>query len=585
MTRSSDPGRPPRFPQRWLPRLALAASASALLVLVHRTVAQWSDHTGVFVSATAVAVLVVVLAGWALSALVSPFWRFVRSLAHTLWDAGSRDPEIARFTERHPRIWEWFRQRTTVKSWHGLYLSASVLLTGYFLVQFLSLARRAMSAGPIAAYDTQLSALLRAFRTPELTRILWVFTVLGDTRVAFALTALAVGLLAVWGRRREALLVLVTVAGGTLLGAVMKRFFERARPEAAFALIREPSSFSLPSGHALYAMLFWGILAFVFVRLAPTTLRKAAIAVVAATAIVLTGLSRVYLGVHWPSDVLSSWLLALSWMSACTGAYLMLDRYGQRFVAAPLIPRAPRYALATAAVAVAAAVVAAGASADPLLAEAVTQPTRPWTISLDASGSPAPTAAQARALPRVSEKLDGTAQEPIGLVFIGTRKEIVAAFTSAGWSVADAPSPVTLLHALVVAYADLPYPTAPVTPSFVAGQVQDIAFEKPAGRPTIRRRHHVRWWRTDLTFGPRPVWVATASLDERIEIGPVIPVISHRIAADIDAEQAYIASDLSREGVRAATRVRVVPPSAGTNAQGDQWFTRGVATVLVPADL
>ena len=100
----------------------------------------------------------------------------------------------------------------------------------------------------------------------------------------------------------------------------------------------------------------------------------------------------------------------------------------------------------------------------------------------------------------------------------------------------------------------------------------------------MRRRHHVRWWMTDLTWQGRPVWVATASFDSRLEIGSAIPLPTHHIDPDIDAEQAFEVRDLAATGlVRVATRVRVAPPSTGTDAQGDAWFTQGMATLLVPA--
>ena len=136
-------------------------------------------------------------------------------------------------------------------------------------------------------------------------------------------------------------------------------------------------------------------------------------------------------------------------------------------------------------------------------------------VSVDASGQPDPTPVQAQRLPHVSEKLDGTPQEPIGLIFIGSERQLVGAFTRRGWSVADSPSPTTLLRAAVAAYSNQAYATGPVTPSFLGGQVQTLAFELPQGRATIRRRHHCRWWKTDYTFRGAPVWVATASLTNR----------------------------------------------------------------------
>jgi undecaprenyl-diphosphatase len=202
-------------------------------------------------------------------------------------------------------------------------------------------------------------------------------------------------------------------------------------------------------------------------------------------------------------------------------------------------------------------------------------------VTVGPGGQLAPTAGDLQQLPHFSEKLDGSRQEPIGIVFIGTRPQLTSAFQAAGWQIADSPSLNTFTKAVVAAAANRPYPTAPVTPTFLAGAVQDIAFEKPEGAATVRRRHHVRFWQTSSTVRGVPVWVATASFDSRLEIGTTIPLPTHHIDPDIDAEQAYVVADLVRTGEAAfVARVSVTQPSTGTNAQGDAWFTQGYASVL-----
>lgn len=562
--------------------LVLAAMAAFSMWWVHQVVAQWSSHTAVFVSAVALVFGLVMLLDWVIASFGPPLARFVVSVARSMWAGALADAEVRAFAQRHPRLSAWLARRTTTERWTGIGLTLTVAATLYFASGFASIAQRAAGTGVLAAYDTQLSALLRAFRTPDLTRLLWVFTVMGDPRVAYALVAIAVALLLLWGRRLDALFVALSVSGGSLLGAIAKPVFHRARPDAAFALIREPASFSLPSGHALYALLLWGAIAFLLVRGAKTAYRRLAALAVCAAMAVLTGLSRVYLGVHWPSDVLASWALALAWLSACIGAYLMWNRYGRTIDRPASASHALRLVALAAAAVLGGAVVVGGASADPLLAKAVaTEPTRQWVTAVDARGLPAPTPSQAHELPTVSEKLDGAPQEPIGLIFVGSKDQLVDAFVRRGWSVADRPTPLSLLHALATAYSDKPYPTAPVTPSFLGGRVHDVAFEKPEGQATVRRRHHCRWWKTGFTFQGEPVWVATASFDASLEIGSAIPVLTHHIAPDIDAEQAYIVHDLEAAGVLVAGQVRVSNPMSGTNAQGDQWYTQGLATVLV----
>jgi undecaprenyl-diphosphatase len=567
-------------------RLVAAVVFAFLLWRLYAIIAQWGDRTWIFVSAAALVLALLLLLDWVLAALGPPAYRVIASALKSAVRGIAQDAEVQALASRHPRISGWLSRRTTLASWRGLPLTLTVAATAYFLVNFFSLALRTSGAGIIAGYDARLSALMRAFRTPDVTRVLWVFTVLGDPRVAFSLTALVVLLLVAWGRRPDAFLVAAAVVGGGLLGDLAKQLFRRARPDIGFALIGTPSSFSLPSGHALYAMLFWGAVCVVLVRAATTSFRRLAAVAVCATAVVLTGLSRVYLGVHWPSDVLAAWMLGLAWLSVCIGVYVMRERYGTPAVASrPLGATNVRSVVTVVAIVAAVVAVLAGAQADPLLKVAAAQPTaRPWIIGVGPGGLPAPTPSQVLELPLVSENLNGALQEPIGLIYIGSEHSLARMFKQRGWSVADKPMPLSLLRAVVTAASDKPYPSAPVTPAFLNGHVQDLAFEKPDGRATVRRRHHSRWWNTDFTYRGLPVWVATASLDTSLEIGSAIPVPTHHISPDIDAEQAYVARELEAAGARYAGRVRVSPPTTGTNAAGDQWFTRGLATVLLGKD-
>ena len=571
----------PKTSHRGLIRLLVAIVLGAILWSLAQTIAPWGGRNWAFVLAVGLIFILVLLLGWVLEAVVRRLFRFVRSVSRSMWKGFADDPEVLAITKRHPRLTGWLARRTTLSAWSGMYLTLIVITVLYFLSGFISIAQRAVAANNATGYDTQLSGLLRSFRTPDVTRFLWLFTVLGDSRVAFTLTAIVVLLLLLWSRRADAILLAGAVAGGGLIGEVAKTIFRRARPETFFSLITEPAGFSFPSGHALYAALFWGVLGFLLIRASKTPVRKVTAFIVCAGMATMTALSRVYLGVHWTSDVMASWALALACLSACIGAYLTFDRYGK-----PRAPRrvgqlAMRRVATVAAVFLCAGIVLLGTAADPLLMKAAAlPPTVVWASSVDASGLPTPTAAQAQILPHASQNLGGTAAEPIGLIFVGTQSQLTSAFSTAGWVAADPPNLLTTLHTIYAAFSNQPYPTAPVTPSFVTGQVNTIAFEKPAGT-TIQRRHHARWWLTDFTFGGRPVWVATASFDISVGIGGAIPVPTHHIEANIDAEQSLIASDLAGSGVRIASRVRVSPPGSGTNTAGDTWFTEGLATVLV----
>lgn len=564
-------------------RVAVALIAGMALVWVLRLVSVWADRTVAFVTFVAFIAALVLLVDWLVASFGPGLWRFAGSVGKSVGHALRDDAEVRALVGRHPRLVGWLGRRFSKERPSGLYLTVTAASALYFFSSLVSIALSLALSRAITSYDPRILALLRVFRTPALTRLLWIATVLADPRVIPLLVGVTALLLVMWGRRAEAALLVVTLSGVVLLQTLVKLAFGRPRPPVAFALIKEPSSFSFPSGHAFASLLLAGVIMFVLWRTLGSLRIRLAALFVAGLVVAAVGLSRVYLGVHWASDVIASWSLALAWLSVTCGCYLMLVRYRGMREAWPVWSSRRVRSAATLVVSLAAiVVVVAGAQVDPLLAKATAEtPARPWAVAVGSTGRPVPTAADLRQLPLFSEKLDGSRQEPIGIVLVGTRSQLTSAFETAGWQVADQPSFTTLARAVFAAVGNRSYPTAPVTPTFLDGAVQDIAFEKPDGAATVRRRHHARFWRTHVALAGVPVWVATASFDSRLEIGSTIPLPTHHIDPNIDAEQVYVVDDLVGTGQAAlVARVRVTQPSTGTNAQGDPWFTQGYASVL-----
>jgi undecaprenyl-diphosphatase len=118
------------------------------------------------------------------------------------------------------------------------------------------------------------------------------------------------------GWRRGALLVLLTIAGAWLLDTGLKLFFGRARPEPFYDYYPAPSSYSFPSGHALFAVCFFGGLAVLLTHRLNRRVAQVAVWLLAALIILLIGSSRVYLGVHYPTDVVGGYAVGLAWVTA-----------------------------------------------------------------------------------------------------------------------------------------------------------------------------------------------------------------------------------------------------------------------------
>ena len=163
---------------------------------------------------------------------------------------------------------------------------------------------------------------------PAVARVAEVITWLGSPVTVVAVVAvLAVGLLA-RGARRPAIYLVITAAGGGLLNTTVKFLVERARPDVADRLVTA-HGFSYPSGHAAAGVYLYGALAVVSLLVLPGRVGRS-LAGACLVVAPLIGISRVVLGVHWPSDVLAGWALALSWLSLTTSVLLRVEQPQRR---------------------------------------------------------------------------------------------------------------------------------------------------------------------------------------------------------------------------------------------------------------
>jgi undecaprenyl-diphosphatase len=184
------------------------------------------------------------------------------------------------------------------------------------LLSFIELAEE-MREGETAAFDATVAATVTAWRG-SLDGLMMALTTSGDFKWMSAACAAAVTALFLARQRRAALFVATCGVFGGLLSTGLKLAFARARPDAAGYLVDLPSSFSFPSGHAMGTACVVGSFAVVaFAKLrAPW---RWAVIVLALLHIVGVGLSRIYLGVHFASDVLGGQLASAALVAATTG--------------------------------------------------------------------------------------------------------------------------------------------------------------------------------------------------------------------------------------------------------------------------
>jgi undecaprenyl-diphosphatase len=200
-------------------------------------------------------------------------------------------------------------------------LLAALIIAGgmWGFVELLEVAR----ATTPHAFETD---ILLAFRTPGNTSDpigpRWVeeamrdLTALGSTSVLALILLSVIFYLLLAGKAKAALFIFVAVAGGQLLASLLKLGVDRPRPDLVSHLA-EVYTLSFPSGHAMLSAVTYLTLGSLLARVLPGRILKTYVLAVAVVATLLVGISRVYLGVHWPSDVLAGWCAGSAWAMLC----------------------------------------------------------------------------------------------------------------------------------------------------------------------------------------------------------------------------------------------------------------------------
>lgn len=213
-------------------------------------------------------------------------------------------------------------RRPEFRNWLEPKVLSSVAVAAGALWAFLEIAEDVID-GEHKSLDI---AILMAMRSPtnplaplgppwfqELARDI---TALGSPGVLVLVVIAALGFLVLSGNRRTAAFLLASTSGGTVLSVLLKHFIGRPRPDLV-PHATQVFTASFPSGHAMLATVVYLTVSALLVRFLPNRALQLYLMAIAVTLCALIGISRIYLGVHWPSDVLGGWAAGASWALAC----------------------------------------------------------------------------------------------------------------------------------------------------------------------------------------------------------------------------------------------------------------------------
>jgi undecaprenyl-diphosphatase len=211
----------------------------------------------------------------------------------------------------------------------GIYLIGGAALAIACTALFVQLASHVQS-GATQSFDETVMRWMGAHRIEWIEQSLLEITALGTGLVLMMIVIIAALFLVATQHRFSAFLLLVASAGGLVLNTILKSSFDRPRPRL-FEWLTSPGGSSFPSGHAMGSAIVYFTVAYLIGRLEKRRWMRALTILTSLLLVLLISVSRLYLGVHYPSDVLAGMVIGLAWAGFCLAGLEAVRVFGLRF--------------------------------------------------------------------------------------------------------------------------------------------------------------------------------------------------------------------------------------------------------------
>ena len=415
----------------------------------------------------------------------------------------------------------------------ALLTAAVLLLAGAWV--FLGVLQDIVSNDPLMQVDHAVFAALGTWRVGWADDVMVAATELGSAGVAVPVIAAVSVLLALKRCWRTLAYWLTAVGFAQLLVWTLKMALRRARPTELYTGFEQ---FAFPSGHVASTIVVYGFLAFLLARGKPANMRMS-VSLLAALAILLVSLSRLYLGVHWLSDVLGSLSLGTAWVALLSMAYTQHVRN----------ERLPARALSLTALGTFAVV-------GTLYVSAHHKEDVAW-YAPRSSTSPALLANWQtegwQQLPAARTEIGGDAEEPLSVQWAASSDQIAAALATGAWRT---PAPWASSAALLWLLPSTSIGQLPVLPKYHGGEPQRLEFEKVLDDT---RRLVIRLWATSYvvdagTGQRRPLWSGMVSIERLERPGNLITLAN--TSKDFDTPVKLLAQTVGGQQLPMVIRLR-----------------------------
>jgi undecaprenyl-diphosphatase len=416
--------------------------------------------------------------------------------------------------------------------------------------------------------DLRIISYLYIFRTPGMVEFFSWIGVLGNIWVVVTLGVVITLIMWLVKESGYVLPIWLGIAGSYICNLTGGVFFRRPLPE--MPAVAE-HVYYFPSAYSSVSLMFYGYIIYFVLKVSQNIRTKLNAVFILIPVIILVGFSRIYLGVHYFSDIEAGWALGMLWLivSILIAEYLEYTHPHGHIHAVPSKIKALSAALAACWIVL---FLFFGLSEYSKVFHEKEAPL------LKESENPADIFFKGH-YPRYSESLFGEKREPINIIIAAdSLNELEMYMGKAGWRPADETSFSNVLKRAKAIITNENYYNSPVTSAFWRSRIQDTAFERPALKTGIAEMHWLRIWRTgEKTSDNKEIFVGSASYD--ISLGSKL---IHEIKPDIDAERDALFSSLYTSGaVQSYGRIDLIDKISKKKIFGRNYFTDGKAVIII----
>ncbi|MFO7983661.1 MAG: phosphatase PAP2 family protein [Desulfuromonadales bacterium] len=464
------------------------------------------------------------------------------------WQTLLATEAIRRFSVRHTRLWIFLGNRFRLGHGSGLSLTLGFFFSAIFALFFLWLSVSLKISDTLIRVDERIYEVAPLLHHSSTDTFFLLMTYLGDWPVLLALGGGFCVWLLLCNHAFSALILAAGTAGGQFLVFILKSVYSRPRPDPFFSAL-EPQSWAFPSAHAFEAAVFYGLMVYMVLGAVSSWRVRLTLITGCSFLALLIGFSRIYLGVHWFSDVLGGFLLAALWLAfLITACEMGRSTRGDSLwlKGRKLISLSRRYRPVLLTFSVILALGSTGAYISQQLKQDLSSRVPPTPPGLLMEQSPKYLRTE---LPTHTENLAGDRLRPLSLIVFAGEDQLANVLEDAGWQQARQRSLSSFWRRFINLEGGESQLVEPVVPLLVAGQDPVKSYVRPDPENSLPARLTAQIWDLKhLLPDGRSAWglLASRCTDVQSFLSVDLPLSVHDPA--VDRQRDALARQLARFG-------------------------------------